>query len=323
MGTTSGSGRLAGIVTAGELVSAGVSYVDIRRLVRQGALSPVTWGVYVPTVRARATQHPSLSQDRADELAVRLAAYLARSVTGTVGSHQTAATIHGIALLGPAPDGAVVVTRPPGATGSRTGSPGVLVHAAALPGDHVTAGPGVLVTTAARTVVDLARTSSLVVGVVAADSALQSKLMTKADMRSVLAACARWPGIRMARQVVEFSDARSESVLESVARVTFHEHGLPPPDLQVWVGDDGEAIGRADFLWREYRTIGEADGAVKYADKSRAVAQLRRDARLRKAGFEVVHFTWPEIRAAPLQVIEEIQAAFRRGAQTGHFSRGL
>jgi Protein of unknown function (DUF559) len=163
--------------------------------------------------------------------------------------------------------------------------------------------------------VDLSRTSSFTAGVVAADSALSSKLATKADLQSVITACARWPGIRMARRVMEFSDARSESVLESVARVAFHEHDLPPPDLQVWVGDDDEAIGRVDFLWREYRTIGEADGAVKYADPSRAVAQLRRDARLRRAGFEVVHFSWREIRKAPQQVTEEIQAAFRRGTR--------
>jgi hypothetical protein len=51
-------------------------------------------------------------------------------------------------------------------------------------------------------------------------------------------------------------------------------------------------VGRVDFLWEG--TIGEADGALKYADPQRAIAQLRRDARLRTAGFEVVHFTWDE-----------------------------
>lgn len=297
-------------MTVCELTSAGASYADIRRLVRRGVLSQVAWGVYVPAGHAPAA--PS-AIPQADEHAVKLAACLARSGTGTAGSHWTAAVILGIALLGSETHQTVSVTRPPGARGSRTGPPGVLVHAASLPRNHVTDGPGVPVTTAARTVVDLARTSPFVAGVVAADSALSSRLTTKADLQSVITACARWPGIRMARRVVEFSDVRSESVLESVARVAFHEHGLPPPDLQVWVGDD-EAIGRADFLWREHRTIGEADGAVKYADPSRAVQQLRRDSRLRRAGFEVVHFSWREIRESPQQVTEDIQAAFRRAA---------
>ncbi|HEX9065700.1 MAG TPA: hypothetical protein VF843_11375, partial [Streptosporangiaceae bacterium] len=43
----------------------------------------------------------------------------------------------------------------------------------------------------------------------------------------------------------------------------------------------------------------EADGAVKYADPGRARAQLRRDAGLREAGYEVVHFTWRDITARP------------------------
>ena len=112
--------------------------------------------------------------------------------------------------------------------------------------------------------------------------------------------------------MVAFSDARAESVLESISRVAFHEQGLPPPILQAWVGDAEEMIGRADFLWRDHRTIGEADGAIKYADPSRARAQLRRDTRLRQAGFEVVHFTWDEIIHEPRQVAASIRAAFRR-----------
>ena len=118
-----------------------------------------------------------------------------------------------------------------------------------------------------------------------------------------------------------FSDARSESVLESLSRAVFHQAGLPPPDLQVWVGDDGEVIGRADFLWRRYRTIGEADGAFKYETPARARAQLDRDARLRAAGYEVVHFTWPEITRVPAQVVDSIRVAFSRGAPAPRASR--
>ena len=59
--------------------------------------------------------------------------------------------------------------------------------------------------------------------------------------------------------------------------------------------------------------VGEADGAVKYADPARAMAQLERDTRLRAAGFEVVHFTWREITRTPDQVAATIRTAFRRG----------
>jgi very-short-patch-repair endonuclease len=71
-----------------------------------------------------------------------------------------------------------------------------------------------------------------------------------------------------------------------------------------------------DFLWQAQRTIGEADGALKYANPAQAMAQLQRDARLREAGFEVVHFTWDEITRVPAQVAASLRAAFRRQAGT-------
>jgi hypothetical protein len=150
--------------------------------------------------------------------------------------------------------------------------------------------------------------------VVAADSALRSRQASKADLELCLTTCARWPGIQNARRAIAFADGRAESVLESISRVAFADLGLPPPDLQAWVGDTDEVIGRADFLWRAYRTVGEADGAVKYANPARAMAQLDRDARLRKAGFEVVHFTWRDITRTPDEVMARIKTAFRRGA---------
>jgi len=49
--------------------------------------------------------------------------------------------------------------------------------------------------------------------------------------------------------------------------------------------------------------------ALKYADPDRARQQLRRDAGLRDAGFEVVHISWAELTVAPDQVIRAIKAA--------------
>ena len=71
-----------------------------------------------------------------------------------------------------------------------------------------------------------------------------------------------------------------------------------------------------DFLWRQHRTIAEADGVIKYTGPAKALAQLNRDTRLREAGFEVVHITWPEITRVPGQVVHAIRAAFRRGGGT-------
>ena len=293
------------MTTAAELAAAGISPGQLRRLVHSGALLRLTRGGYVPAAAA------AQRSDNAAEHELIAAAILAATSPGAVVSHHSAAMLHGLDLLGRAST-TVALTRPPESTSSRTGRPGVRIHAAALPAGHVVTRHGVPVTSIARTVIDLARTSSFLAGVVAADCALHTTKTTKAELQAVITACPRWPGLQAARQVVAFADARSESVLESISRVAFRDHGLPPPDLQVLVGDAAGIIGRADFLWCAHRTIAEADGAIKYKDPARAMAQLERDKRLREAGFEIVHFTWQDITRTPGQVAASINAAFRR-----------
>jgi hypothetical protein len=232
-----------------------------------------------------------------------------------VVSHQSAAYLHSIDLLGK-PDETAVLTCPP--QRGWTARAGVRLHAATVPAEHVTDVVGLRVTTAARTVVDLARTLEFRAGVVEADSALHRKLVTKPELAAVLVTCSQWRGARRAADVIDFADGRAESPLESIARVAFRDCGLPPPDLQVWLGGSTEPIGRVDFYWRQYWTIAEVDGALKYdgpAGPKRATDQLRRDMLLREDGFEVVHFTWDQITETPQAVAASIRAAFRRGVR--------
>ena len=181
----------------------------------------------------------------------------------------------------------------------------------------MTAYLGMLLTTPARTVIDLARSLDFRASVVAADSAVRRKLTTLAELRSVLAACPLRSGIRQATELVEFADGLAESPLESIARVVFRDCGLPPPALQVWLGGTTSQAARVDFYWKKYRTIVEVDGAVKYTDPLRASNQLRRDAILRADGFEVVHFGWAEVTENPAFVVTSIKAAFRRHDHLG------
>jgi len=283
-------------------------------MVQRGELLRIGWGYYATADLADLI--PRLPTGR-----LLLAAGAAAAALGPSAavSHQTAAQLHGLSLLGP-PPARLCVTRPPGA-GSRSGRSGVRVHCAALPAEHVGGRLAVPVTTVPRTVIDLARVLDFRAGVVVADSALQQKLTSKKELRAVIVACPRWPGVRGAAQVVEFADSRAESPLESLARVMFADCGLPTPELQVEIRDD-EFIGRVDFLWREFRTIAEVDGAGKYDDRNRAMRQLRRDKRLREAGYEVVHFDWKEINGDPGYVAASLRAAFDLGGRAAARRRG-
>jgi len=296
---------LSGIVTTAELLEEGTSTAQVRKLVRTHALISLGHGVY-----ARAAVAQRFQGMDGGELFLRAAAAITLTGHESVVSHESAAQLHGIALLDePAPR----VTLTAGQDGGWRGRVGIRLHAAALPAGHVTLALGLPITTPARTVVDLARTLDFRSGVTAADSALHLRLTNKDELRSVIAACPRWPGLRRAAEVVAFADGRAESPLESIARIVFRDCGLPRPELQVWLGGTARPIARVDFYWERYLTVAEVDGAMKYEDPTRAKRQLRRDSRLRADGFEVVHFDWHEITQDPQQVARLIRQAFARG----------
>jgi Transcriptional regulator, AbiEi antitoxin/Protein of unknown function (DUF559) len=295
--------RLAGIRTTAELRRQGRSAAQINTLVRKGTLIQVRRGVY-----ARAEMVAELASIRDGDYLLQIAAALA-TLGPSVASHQSAAVIHDIDLL--AKPRVVTLTRPMG--GNRSARPRVRIHRAQLSIEDVVVVHGMRVTTAARTVIDLVRVLEFRAGVVTADSALRRKLVTKAELESLLASSPRRAGNDRAGSVIAFADGRAESALESIARVVFRDCGLPPPELQVWVGG-AEVVGRVDFLWRRHRTVVEVDGLMKYSDPTRAVLQLDRDRRLRDAGYEVVHLTWQDITENPPYVATAIRSAFRRAA---------
>ena len=238
---------------------------------------------------------------------------------GLVASHQSAAYLHGLDLL--LSDG---TSAPPPTMTRNSQAPGralvrgALIRVATVPDDHVTELFGLPVTTVPRTVMDIARTTGFMDGVVAADSALRSHAAIKVEFAVILESCAQWRGVVRARRVIGFADARAESALESVARVRFAQFKIPVPALQANINGAQGFIGRADFCWHEYRTIAEADGALKYEDRARerARAQLARDEKFHDAGWETFHFTWREIYHEPQPTIDRLRRAFARRRRT-------
>lgn len=278
------------VATAGEWRAAGITSAQFRSLSRAGDLVRVRRGVYA----TRSAMQAARTDPRQGQ-ALRVATARAHVGRDAVASHQSAAVLHGIDLLRSPGEGAVWLTRPPGLNHNPRQDE-VHLYSAQLPGNHVTALYGVPLTTATRTVIDLARSLTFMEGVVAVDSALRLGKTTDLGLADILRACARWPGADRARRAATFGNADAGSVLESCARVVFAEAGLPAPVLQAAIATaDAEFIARVDFCWPAYQVIAEADGMAKYDDPRRARAQIMRDIRLRDAGYKVVHFTWQEL----------------------------
>lgn len=285
---------------------AGLGITEFRNLVQAGELERFHRGVYVrSSYLAAASAEPATRH----ALLVAVATVSQRTRAGAA-SHQSAALIHGLDLLRAPPEERVSLTCKPGGYRGQS-SAGMLVHSAQLPRNHVMRRHGVWVTTATRTVVDLARSLSFMEGVVVADSALRLGKTTEGGLTDMLRICARWPGIERARRVVSFADELAESALESCARVVFAQAGLPPPILQAAIANQNdEFIGRVDFYWPEYQTIAEADGMAKYDNPGRAKHEVKRDILLREAGNKVVHFTWDELFNRQAAVVGRVRTAF-------------
>src|ERR1700719_4733154 len=99
----SASRKVTRVATSRQLAPAGSSRARVRRLVRQRRLLAVRRGVYAPTdLSAALTDHRSGH-------ALHLAAAIAASGARVVGSHQSAAILHGLDLIGRQPADLVTV----------------------------------------------------------------------------------------------------------------------------------------------------------------------------------------------------------------------
>ena len=149
-------------------------------------------------------------------------------------------------------------------------------------------------TSLARTAVDVARRADFRGGVVTAVAALRTGL-EREQLIAVAGACRGWPGGTRAVRAAAFADGRAETPLESITRVAYDLEGLPPPETQVEVrAPDGRLVGLVDFLWRAHRTVGEADGMLKYDDSGALRREKLREQDIRGCGLEVVRNTWDE-----------------------------
>lgn len=135
---------------------------------------------------------------------------------------------------------------------------------------------GLRVTDLARTLIDVARTTTFARAVGMIDHGLRPPRPgelrfgleptppTAAELHELLDSLLPIAGSTKARKAIDFADARSGSLLESLSRVQLMLLGLPQPELQVPFFDSDGHIGTTDFYWRDLDLIGEADGAHKY-----------------------------------------------------------
>ncbi len=290
------------------MLAAGWSDDEVRRLLRVGDLSRVRRGSYVigPLPDEPARRHRIAITAAAEALC-----------DGAVVSHASAAVLHGLPLWGVALQ-RVHVTRAR-ASGGRCGRI-VHVHTAPLDAEEIALVGGIAVTSAARTVVDVARTVPFEQAVVVLDAALALKMVDGEQLAEALLRARGWPGCPAARRAVAFAEPGAQSVGESRSRVAIQRAGLPPPILQWEVCDaSGRSLGFADFGWPRLRAVGEFDGEIKYGRLLKpgqsagdvVFAEKVREDQMRATDLGMARWVWDELGPAFAPVAERIRAQFR------------
>lgn len=218
--------------------------------------------------------------------AVRVHAFV-RAHPDAVLCLESAAVVHGLPLFGET--AYIHVFDPDRASSRRFGD--VFVHASVDPREVVVL-DGILATSIADTVVDLARVLPPAESLVVADSAIspvQGGLLTMEHLRALGDAQQNRRGRARLRWTWAHADGRSESPAESVSRAVIRWSGFEEPDLQHVFHYEGHE-DRVDFHFRSCRAIGEADGWQKYRlETPERASQLladekRREDRLRRQG---------------------------------------
>jgi len=210
----------------------------------------------------------------------------------------------------------VHVTRP---TGNGRRRRLLVIHRSIVPACDTAGRDGILCTSAARTVFDLAGLAApeeVERVLIAADSL---RILNRTRLQELIDESAGGRGVRPLRSLLTTGPIRVRSDTETEMLFICRLAGLPDPVV------NGVVAGiEVDLHWPDLRLVVEADGWRFHGGRERANADRDRDQRLLVAGWQVVRFTRDQIAADPAgcaRRIGEIAAIRRDSGSVGQGRR--
>lgn len=286
--------RNNGVFTSQEASALGLDRSTIKRRVDDGIFVRVAHGVFaLPGTASR------------PDLTLRAAC---RSL-GAVVSHETAALRHG---MGPVRERSLNVTVPHRTTHTYAGLK--LHQSTDLLEAHLMYLDGLPITTPARTIVDLARTTGERQLARVLDGALAAGHVSIEELGDLFASLARRGKagvVKLRRLLEERSDGAfvTESALESRLLELLDDAGLPLPDTQFHAPWLLPVQGRVDFAYRSARLVIEADSRRWHSHHQAFEKDRIRDNAAQLAGWRVLRFTWRMIEDDPILIISTVRKA--------------
>ncbi|HEX9099171.1 MAG TPA: DUF559 domain-containing protein [Candidatus Dormibacteraeota bacterium] len=238
----------------------------------------------------------------------RLIAAKLRLPDAAVFTGPTAAWLHGLDIAPCSPIEAAVPT-----TSSTSRLVGVVVRRSSIPAAETSTRRGVRVTSAVRTVADLACRLPLIDAVALLDTALHGRVVNRGRLSDWAGTHVGYRGLRRLKRALELSDPAAESVMETRLRLLLVLAGLPHPRSQVSLRDDfGVFLARTDLYYPAARLAIEYDGA---AHRESLAADNRRQNRLINAGYRLLRFTAGDVLDAPAAVVSMVRRALASPTQ--------
>lgn len=287
------------IIVARDLRAQGEQTRSLETGVRRGRFLRIRPGVYV----VPAEWHAAEPRDRHR---AAMDALLATSARVPVFSHESAALIHGIPVIGSWPDLPHIIAsdaghRPPlNVIAHRPRHPWLIE-----PADRAMA------TTPACTAINLAASRPLAAGVAALDHVIAGGV-PKDLLAAMIEEWRPFHGVRRAQRALEIATGLAETPLESISLVPIALAGFATPEQQIVVLVRGRRY-RLDFFWRDYGVVGEADGRGKYLTPADLWEEKQREDALRSLGLGFARWGWDEALAGHPVVDRLIEAGLRVG----------
>ena len=278
--------RQHGVLSVGELRACGLSLKAISVRAHNGRLHPLHKGVY-------AVGHANPTRD-----GWLLAAVKACGV-GAVLSHWAAAVLHGIIEWEDRyPDVLVFGDSAPQ-------HPRIKGHRSSyLPAHHVTTVRGIAVTSAERTLLDLAAVLPERKLRRAVRQAQFSKLTTVGSLVAALHGPGPTRGRKKLARILATGAAPTQSELEDVVLDLILRGGFAHPAVNAPLYLDGRRIV-PDLRWPQQRLVIEADGP-HHDDPLERAADMERQRILEAHGDRVLRVTWAQAIAHPQATLRRI-----------------
>lgn len=162
-----------------------------------------------------------------------------------------------------------------------------------------------LVTAPAWTAVEVARVLRRPRALATLDAALRVGV-SMTELEAAVAEQKGRRGIVAVRDLLPHADGRSESPMESEARLVFIDHQLPLPELQFEIVDHCGDLWRSDFAWEDAKLVAEYDSMEWHANPERWKRDRIKVERLKDRGYVVVPIVLDDVRVHPWDLASRI-----------------